>query len=116
MYELRTNHARTIHHANDETCEVIVIGVHHSGMLGHLATHECAACLATSAGDAFNDTGDRLGLELTHSDVVEKKERLGSCDHHVVNAHGHEVLTHRVVLIKQLCDGELGAHTVCAAH
>ncbi len=109
-------HFGRVHHAHAEAGEVVVVRGHDAGVLGHLAADEGAAGLAAPRGDAAHHLGHLLGAELAHRHVVQEEQRLGAGDHHVVGAHGHEVLAHGVVAAQTLGQGQLGTHAVGAAH
>ncbi len=86
--------------ADAESGQVVVVGRHHAGVLGHLAADQRAACLPAALGDARDDPGDRVGVELADGDVVEEEERLGAGDEDVVGAHRDQVDTHGVVAVQ----------------
>ncbi len=109
-------HLRPVHHAHAEAGQVVVVRVHHAGVLGHLAADERAAGLLAALADARHDLGHVLGLELADGHVVQEEQRLGARGQDVVRAHGHQVDAHRVVLAGQLGHLELRAHAVGAAH
>ena len=111
-----SDHLGPVDDAHHEAGEVVVVRVHDAGMLGHLAADERAAGLAAALGDALHDLRHVVGPELADGDVVEEEQRLGADRHHVVDAHGHEVLAHGVVTVEQLRDGKLGAHAIGSGH
>ena len=113
---LGTDHLRSVDDAHHEAGEVVVVRVHDAGVLGHLAAHEGAAALLAAVGDALDDLRHVLGAQLADGNVVKEEQGLGADGHHVVHAHGHEVLAHRVVTVQQLGDGKLGAHAVGARY
>jgi hypothetical protein len=83
-------------------------------VLGHLAANQRAAGLAAALGNAAHNLGNVLGAQLANGNVIQEEQRLRTNGHHVVDAHGHEVLAHRLVPVKQLRDGKLGAHAIRA--
>ena len=83
-------------------------------MLGHLSAHQGAAGLLAALGDAGHNLRHVLGAQLANGHVVQEEEGLGANGHHVVHAHGNEVLAHRVVAVEQLGNCQLGAHAVGA--
>ncbi len=113
---LGADHLRAVDDADHKAGQVVVVRVHDAGVLGHLAAHERAAGLLAALRDALDYLGHVLGAELADGHVIQEEERLGADGHDVVDAHGHEVLAHRVVAVEQLRDGELGAHAVRAGH
>ena len=110
------DHLGAVDDAHHEAGQIVVVRVHDAGVLGHLAAHEGAAGLLAALGDALDDLCHVLGAELSDGHVIQEEERLGTDGHHVVDAHGHEVLAHCVVTVEQLGDGELGADAVGAGH
>ena len=112
---MRTDHLGTVSHAHHKAGEVVVIRSHHTRVLGHLATYQGAAALAASLGDSRNNLSHMLGAQLADGDIVKEEQRLCTGYHDVIHAHGHQVLAHRVVAVKQLRDGELGANAVGTA-
>ena len=109
-------HARAIDQAHAETGQIVVVRVHHAGMLGHLAADERAAGLAAALADAADDLGHGLGIQLAHGHVVEEEQRLRAGGKNVVHAHGHQIDAHRIVHAKTLSDLELRAHAIGARH
>ena len=83
-------------------------------MLGHLAAYQRAATLATAFCNATNNLGDCLGFKLAHSNVIQEKQRLGAHGNNVVDAHGNQVLTYRIVAIEKLSNSKLSANAVGA--
>ena len=80
-------HLRPVHHAHAEAGQVVVVRVHHAGVLGHLAADERAAGLLAALADARHDLGHVLGLELADGHVVQEEQRLGARGQDVVRAH-----------------------------
>ena len=108
------DHLGPVDDAHAEAGQVVLVGLHRAGVLGHLAADQRAAGLPAALGDAGDDRGDQLAVELADRDVVEEEERLGAGHEDVVRAHRDEVDSHRVVLAEQLREHELGAHAVGA--
>ena len=75
-----------------------------------------AAGLHAALAHARHNGGDLLRHVLPAGDVVQEEERLGPADDHVVDAHGHAVDAHSVVLVLVKGQLELGAHAVGAGH
>ena len=112
--ELGPDHLGAVDDAHHKAGQVIVIGVHDAGVLGHLSTHQGAAGLLAALGNALDDLCHVLRAKLADGHVVQEEEGLSADGHHVVHAHGHEVLAHRVVAVEQLGNGQLGAHAIGA--
>ena len=85
-------------------------------MLSHLAADERAASLAATLGNAGDDLGHRLGLQLAHGNVVKEEQGLSAGCQHVVHAHSHQVDAHGVVFVADLSQAQLGANAVGAGH
>ena len=83
-------------------------------MLGHLAAYQRTSALAAAFCNTTNNLGDCLGFKLAHSNVIQEKQRLGAHGNNVVDAHGNQVLAHRVVAIKKLSNSKLSANAVGA--
>ncbi len=113
---LGIEHGRAVDQTDAETGQIVVVRIHDTRVLGHLAADERAARLLAALADAGDDLRHLLGFQLADGDVVEEEQRLGAGREDVVGAHGHQVDAHRVVLAEHLGDLELGAHAVGAAH
>jgi hypothetical protein len=48
--------------------------------------------------------------------IIKKKQRLGTLNDDIVDAHGHQIDAHGVVFVHHEGDLELGAHTVGGTH
>ena len=53
--------------------------------------------MLAARGDSVNDRGRDFDVELATGKIIEKKQRLGTLDEYVVDAHGHEVDADRIV-------------------
>ena len=85
-------------------------------MLGHLSANQCASAFATTACNPADDFRHRFGLKLSHGNIVEKKQGLGTKRNYVIHTHGHKIFAHRIVAAKKLRNGQLGTHAIGAAH
>ena len=47
-----------------------------------------------------------------HGEVVQKKKRPGALDYDIIDAHGNQVYTDRIVPVRNECDFELGPHSI----
>src|SRR5690606_21385372 len=63
-------------------------------------------------GDALDDGGDPLGVDLADADVVGHEQRFGTAHHDVVHHHGDQVVADGVVDTHAAGDVDLGAHAV----
>ena len=85
-------------------------------MLGGLAADQRAAGLNAALGHARNQRRHLFRLVFANGDVIQEKQRLGPAAHDIVDAHGHAVDAHGIMLIHQLGDALLGAYAVGARH
>ena len=109
-------HLRTIDHAHREAGQVVIVRVHNTRMLSHLAADERAARLAAALADARHDFRHMLAAQLADRDVVQEEQRLGAAGEDVVHAHGDKVDAHRAMLADKLGHLELGAHAIGTRH
>src|SRR5450759_2553188 len=115
------HHPRTVDdlvlldHADAEARQVVVVLLHHAGVLGYLAAGERAAGLYAAVRHTPHYLGDPRRHDLPRGDVVLEEERLGSAGDDVVGAHGDQVDPHGIVFIEHLGELYLGAHAVGAA-
>ncbi len=114
LHAFGVEHLRAVDNADGEAGQVIVVRVHHAGVLSHFPTHERATRLTASLADAGDDLGHMLLAQLADGDVVQEEQRLGAAGEDVVHAHGHQVDAHGAVLAGELGDLELRAHAVGA--
>ena len=98
--------------AHGKAGEVVVLAVIHARHFGRLAADQRAAGLAAAFGDAADDRGALVGIELAGGEIVEEEQRLGALHDDVVDAHGDEVDADRVVLAGIDGDLQLGADAV----
>ena len=81
-----TDHLRAINNAHGEARQVIIVGIHNAGMLGHLAADKRAACLTATFRDAAHNLGDMLLLQLANGDIVQEEQGHGPGADDVVDA------------------------------
>ncbi len=108
----RAEHLVGFDHADPEAREVVLVGGHHTGVLGGLATDERAARLHTTVRDAGDDLLDVLRRQPPDRDVVEEEQRLGAGHDDVVDDHRDQVDADGVVASQRSRDLQLGAHAV----
>ena len=102
--------------ANGKPREVIFLLGVKARHLGRLPADEGGARLHAALGHARHNFGDALRDVFAAGDVVEEEERPCSAAHNVVDAHGHAVDAHGVVLVEQKGEFEFGADAVGSAH
>ena len=106
--------AGLLHHADAETGQVVLAFGVEPGQLRRFAADEGTAGPDASFGDAGDDLLAFLGAQLAGREVVEEDERLGPADHHVVDAHRHQIDADRLVPAALEGDLQLGADAVGA--
>ena len=105
-------HGVALDRADREAREVVVVAVIDAGHLRGLAADQRAAGLLAAVGDARDDRGAHLRVELAGGEVVEKEQRLRALHHEVVHRHRDEVDADRVVDAGVDRDLDLGADAV----
>ena len=70
--------------------------------------------LDAAVAHALDDVGDPLRHVFAAGDIIEEKQGLGPAADDVVDAHGHAVHAHGVVLVHEKGQLQLGAHPVGA--
>ena len=92
--------------------EIVVAVLVEPGHLGGLAADQRAAGFAAAFGDAGDDRGGGLRIELAAGEIVEEEQRLGALDHEVVDRHRHQVDADAAVQAGLDRDLDLGADAV----
>ncbi|MHC2800765.1 hypothetical protein ACVMII_000511 [Bradyrhizobium diazoefficiens] len=77
--------------ADGKAAEVIVAVLVEAWHLGGLAADQGTAGFPAAIGDAGDDRGGRLRIELAAGEIVEEEQRLGALHHEVVDAHGDQI-------------------------
>ena len=103
-----------IHYAHGEACQVVLVHGVEPGHLGGLPADEGGPGLHAPLGHAGDDLGDLLRHVFPAGDVVQEEQGLGPHADDVVDAHGHAVDAHGVVLVHEEGQLQLGAHPVGA--
>ncbi len=106
------DHLVTFDDADGKTGDVERIGVHRSGVFGHLATDERTTGDLAALHQAGHQQLNPVGVETTDRQIVEEEQRLGARAHQVVDHHRHKVEAHGVPAVGQPRHLELGAHPV----
>ena len=83
--------------ADREAGDVKIAGSVKAGHLRRLSADQCAAGLRAPLGDALNDYGRDFVVELPGCKIVQEKQWLGTLNDNVVDAHGHQVDSDRIV-------------------
>ena len=108
-------HLGTVDDAHGKSGKIVVGRSHNARVLGHLAAHERATRELAAVGHALDNLCHVLGLDVADGNIVQEEQRLGARSQNVVDAHGDQVLAHRLVAIHDLGEHELGAHAVGTA-
>src|SRR5690606_37789640 len=96
------------HHAHAEAGQVVVFTFIHTGHFGGFAAYQRAAGQFAAHANAGHYSGRHIDVEFAGGVVVEEEQRLGTADHQVVDAHGHQVLADAVVLVQVQRQAQLG--------
>ena len=99
-------------HAHAEARQVVVASGVQVGEDGRLAAQQCAIGLNAAVAHALHQVLQQSGVVLGHGHVVEEEQRFGPAAQGVVDAHGHQVDAHRLVITHRAGHLELGAHPV----
>src|SRR5690625_549059 len=83
--------------ADRKAGQIVFPATVHAGHLSRFAANQCAAGLAAALGNAGDDGRRGVNVQFATREVVEKKQRLGTADQHVIDAHGHQVNAYGVV-------------------
>ena len=71
--------------------EVVIAVLVEPGHFGGLAADQRAAGFPAAFGDAGDDGGGGLRIELAAGKIVQEEQRLGALHHEVVDRHRHQV-------------------------
>ena len=110
------NDPRPLHDADGKARDVILSGRIKAAHLRRFAADQGAARLFTRPRHAFNDRSHLLRQELSHRQIIEKKERFRSRRENIVHAHRHRVLPDGVVPIQKKRQPQLRPHAVGARY
>ena len=109
---LAVEHPGFFHHADDGAAHVVFARLIKARHLRRLAADERTIVFRASAGEAFDDFGENVRLQLAGAEIIEEKQRLRAEHGDVVHAMVHEVRADGVVLVLREGDLELGADAV----
>ncbi len=88
----------------------------HARHFGRFSAHQRAARLHAAFDDARDEAFAHADVEFSGRKIVEKEQRLGALDDHVVDAHGHQIDAHGVVPAGVDRQAQLGADAVGSGH
>ena len=111
---LAVEHPGFFHHADDGAAHVVFALLVKARHLRRLAADERAMVFRAGAGEALDDVGENVRLQLAGAEVIEEEQRLRAEHGDVVDAMVHEVRADGVVLVHREGDFELGADAVHA--
>ena len=83
--------------ADREAGDVKIAGSVKAGHLRRLSADQCAAGLRAPLGDALNDCRRDFLVKLAGCKIVQEKQRLSALNDNVVDAHGDQVDSDRVI-------------------
>lgn len=115
LYVGGVDHLGSVDNAHGKARQIVIIGAHDTGVLGHLAAHQRAAGELATVCHALDDLGHLGSLDVADRHVIEEEQGLGAGSENVVYAHGDQVLTHGFVTVEQLGEDQLGAYAVGTA-
>lgn len=94
---------------------VVTVGIHVRHFRG-LAADQCGAGLHAAFRNACNDVCRDVNIQVTASEIVEKKQRFRALHEHVIGAHRDKIDTDRVMPVHLLRELEFGADAVGARY
>ena len=102
--------------ADAETGKVVIAGGIHARHFRRFTTDQRATCLLAAFGNAGNHPLGHAILELAGGEIVQEEKRFGPLNDQIVDAHGNEIDSDRVMFAA--IDGELqlGADAIVACH
>ncbi len=83
--------------------------------LRRLATQQCTTSFPASGGHPFDYVLQVFRVKLVYGQIIEKKERLGSTGHQIVDVHGHQVDADRRQAVHPARQQNLGAYAIRAS-
>ena len=92
--------------------EVVIAVLVETGHFGGLAADQRAAGFAAALGDAGNDGGGGLRIELAAGKIIQKEQRLGALHHEIVDRHRHQIDADAAVQAGLDRDLDLGADAI----
>ena len=105
-------HLAALDGAHGEARKVVLAGCVHVRHLRSFATDQGSAGLHAALGDTRNHGAGDIVVQLAAGEIVEEKQGLSALDEHIVDAHGDEIDTNRVMDAKVLGQHELGADAI----
>ena len=103
-----------LHHTDAETGDVVIFPFIHARHLGGFAAYQGTAGLLAASTDAGDHGRSGVDVQFASGIVVEEEEGLGALHDQVIDAHGHQIDAHGVVLLQVDGKAQLGAHPVGA--
>ncbi len=108
--------ALLFHDADAESRQIVILAVIHAGHFGRFAADQRASGLHAPLDDAGDEAFTHIDVEFAGGKVVQKEQRLGALNHHVVDAHGDQIDAHRVVAAGVDGEAQFGADPVGSRH
>jgi hypothetical protein len=88
----------------------------HARHFGGFATDQRAAGQFAALGDAADNRRSSIDIELAAGEVVEEEQRFGAEHENVIDAHGDQILTDRIVAVQVESQAQLGADAIGTGH
>lgn len=107
-----SNHAVFLDDTNAKTGHVILTCGVHARMFCSFAANQRGAGLLAAARNAADNPGRNIDIESRCYKVIEKEQRFGTDDSDVVNAHGDQIDSDRIMGVVFDREFQFGANTV----
>ncbi len=115
-YLAAVDDAVLFHDAHAESGQIVFARAVHAGHFRRFSTHQRGAGELAAAGDAADNRGRDVHVQMSRGVIVQEEQRLGAANHHIVGAHGDQIDADAVVALGLDGELELGAHAVGAGH
>ena len=104
-----------LHHSGSISGYIIFSAFIHTRHLRGLSADKSASCLTASFRHSCHYGLYLLRNIVSHSHIIKKYQRFGALCQHIIDAHGHDIYTHGIMLVHRKRDLEFGAHSVSSA-
>ena len=94
---------------------VFAVGIH-ARHFCRLTADQSAACEFAAMRNALDHTFGRVHVKFAATEIIKEKEAFGTLNENVVDAHGHQILTDRIVTVELEGKHELGSYAVSAGN
>ena len=100
--------------SHGKACEIIFTFGVHAGHFGRLPADERTAGKFAALGNALDDALGRVDVKFAAAEIVKKEDAARALHQNVVDAHGNQILSYRVVAIELESKHQFGADAVGA--